>query len=161
MSSASTVYFGDVAVDQTIPELSKGPITAAHIMRWSASMENWHKIHYDWKFATEHDKLPDVLVNGSWKQHVLVQALKDWVGQTGWVWKVAFQYREMDLPGDTIVAWGKVTKKYEADGLGFVELDIGLRNSRGVESTKGTAVVALPIRGGKQVPYPFRAPASQ
>jgi acyl dehydratase len=151
------VYFDDVTVGQPIPEVVKGPMTSAHIMRWSASMENWHRIHFDKAYAVEHDKLPDIMVNGSWKQHVLMQLVKDWAGLGGWAWKVSFQFRDMDIPGDTITAWGKVTKAYEQGGLGYVELEIGLKNSRGVESTKGTAVVVLPKRGGAAVPYPFSA----
>ncbi|MGV6874841.1 acyl dehydratase [Pseudochelatococcus sp. B33] len=152
------VYFDDVEIGMNIPELSKGPMTPPHIMRWSAAMENWHRIHYDLTYAREHDKLPDVLVNGSWKQHVLAQVLKDWAGEGGWPWKIGFQYRDMDIPGDLITAWGKVTGKSEKDGLGYVDLDIGLKNSRGIESTKGTAVVVLPKRGGRKVPYPFVPP---
>lgn len=153
------IYFEDVELGKEIPSISKGPITTAHIMRWSAAMENWHRIHYDHPYATGHDKLPDVLVNGTWKQHVLAQLLKDWAGEGGWNWKIGFQYRAMDIPGDTITAWGRPVKKYEADGLGIVELEIGLRNSRGVDSTQGTATVVLPLRGGRKVPYPFVAPA--
>jgi acyl dehydratase len=151
----SQVYFDDVAVGQPIPNLVKGPMTNSHIMRWSAAVENWHRIHYDKAYAVDHDHLPDVMVNGSWKQHVLMQVLKDWAEPHGWVWKVGFQYRDMDIPGDLITAWGNVSKKYERDGMGFVELDIGLRNSRGVESTRGNAVIVLPRRGGPAVPYPF------
>jgi len=153
--SGQQVYFDEVQVGQEIPAAVKGPMTTAHIMRWSASMENWHRIHYDRAYAMEHDKLPNVVVNGSWKQHILMQLVKDWAGLGGWAWKVAFQYRDMDLPGDVITAWGRVAKKYEQGGLGYVELEIGLKNSRGVESTKGTAVVVLPRRGGASVPYPF------
>lgn len=156
--TAPQVYFDDVEVGTSIPEISKGPMTPAHIMRWSAAMENWHRIHYDVIYAREHDKLPDVLVNGSLKQHVLAQLLKDWAGEGGWPWKISFQYRDMDVPGDVITAWGKVTGKKERDGLGYVELDIGLRNSRGVDSTRGAATVVLPKRGGRAVPYPFVPP---
>ncbi len=155
--SGQQVYFDEVQVGQEIPPVVKGPMTTAHIMRWSASMENWHRIHYDKVYAMEHDKLPNVVVNGSWKQHILMQLVKDWAGLQGWAWKVAFQYRDMDLPGDLITAWGKVTKKYEERGLDCVELEIGLKNSRNVESTRGTAVVVLPKRGGPPVPYPFPA----
>ena len=155
--SGQQVYYDEVQVGQEIPPVFKGPMTTAHIMRWSASMENWHRIHYDKVYAMEHDKLPNVVVNGSWKQHILMQLVKDWAGLQGWAWKVAFQYRDMDLPGDVITAWGKVTKKYEERSLGYVELEIGLKNSRDVESTKGTAVVVLPKRGGPPVPYPFPA----
>ena len=155
--SGQQVYFDEVQVGQEIPPVVKGPMTTAHIMRWSASMENWHRIHYDKVYAMEHDKLPNVVVNGSWKQHILMQLVKDWAGLAGWAWKVAFQYRDMDLPGDLITAWGKVTKKYEERGLGCVELEIGLKNSRNVESTRGTAVVVLPKRDAPPVPYPFPA----
>jgi acyl dehydratase len=152
------VYFEDVQVDQEIPPLVKGPMSPAHIIRWSAAMENWHRIHYDWRFATEHDKLPDILVNGSWKQHVMVQLMKDWVGLGGWLWKISFQFRGMDVVWDELTAWGKVTKKYEIGGYGIVECDIGLRNQRGENGTPGTATVVLPLRDGKPVPYPFVPP---
>jgi acyl dehydratase len=152
------VYFDDVNVGDDIPTVIKGPMSPAHIMRWSAAIENWHRIHYDWRFATEHDKLPDILVNGSWKQHVMCQLVKDWVGLGGWLWKISFQFRGMDVAWDTLTAWGKITKKTEVDGYGIVELDIGLRNNRGQEGTPGTATAVLPIRGGKTVPYPWVPP---
>jgi acyl dehydratase len=157
--SAAQIYYDEVEVGQELPQVVKGPMTGSHIMRWSAAMENWHRVHYDARFAAEHDKLPGLLINGSWKQHVLAQLLKDWAGAGGWPWKINFEYRDMDIAGDTITAWGKVTAKHVKGGLGFVELVIGLKNSRGVDSTKGSAVVVLPTRGGRPVPYPFVVPA--
>ena len=130
-------------------------------MRWSAAIENWGRIHYDWHYATRHDKLPGLLVNGSWKQHVLAQMLKDWAGRGGWPWKIGFEYRGMDVVGEKIIAWGRVKGKRDAEGLGFIELDIGLRDSHGMDSTTGTAVVVLPKRGGRPVPYPFVPPHSE
>ena len=130
-------------------------MTTAHIIRWSAAMENWHKIHYDWRYATEHDNLPDVLINGSWKQHVLAQLLVDWAGEGGWLWKMNFQYRGMNVPGDTLTAWGRVTATRERGAYGVVELDIGLKDQNGKEGSPGTAAVVLPRRGGPKVPYPF------
>ena len=150
-----TLQFEDVAADAEIPSIARGPLTSAHVMRWSAAMENWAPIHYDWRYATQHDKLPDILVNGSWKQHVLMQALNDWIGETGWLWKINFQYRGMSVPGDTLTAWGRVTTKSQRGGFGVVDLDIGMRDQKGVETAPGKASVVLPLRGGKPVPYPF------
>ena len=79
-SAGSGPVFEDVSVDQEIGPLFKGPLTTAHLMRWSAAMENWHKIHYDLPFATGHDKLPNLLINGSLKQQFIVQLLKDFDG---------------------------------------------------------------------------------
>lgn len=152
---ATALHYEDVSVGQDIPVVVKGPMTTAHIMRWSAAMENWHKIHYDWRYATEHDGLPDVLINGSWKQHVLAQVLVDWVGESGWVWKMDFQYRGMNIPGDTLTAWGRVTGKNERGGYGVVELEIGLKDQNGKEGSPGNAVIVLALNGGPAVPYPF------
>jgi acyl dehydratase len=149
------LYYEDITVGQDLPNIVKGPMTTAHIMRWSAAMENWHRIHYDWRYATQHDKLPDVVVNGSWKQHVMIQLVTDWAGETGWAWKVNFQFRGMNLPGDTLNAWGRVKSTEERGAYGLAHLEIGLKNQKGDEGTPGTAIVVFPKRGGPKVPYPF------
>jgi acyl dehydratase len=160
MSTDKKIYFEDIAVGEEIPFLTKGPMTTPHLMRWSASIENFHKIHYDAPFAINHDKLPGLLVNGSLKQQFLMQLLTEWVGNTGWVWKANFQFRVMNLIGETLTIWGKVTDKRDGPGYGLVDLDIGIRNDAGVESTPGKAVVALPYTNGRPVPYPFVAPTA-
>jgi acyl dehydratase len=61
----------------------------------------------------------------------------------------------MTVPGDTVTAWGRVTVRTERGAFGVCELDIGLRDQKGVETSPGTASVVLPRRGGPGVPYPF------
>lgn len=151
-----TVHFEDITVGQNFGPLVKGPMTSAHIMRWSAAIENFHRIHYDRPFAVEHDGLPDILVNGSWKQHVLVQLVKDTLGRGGWLWKLRFRYKSMDIVGTTILARAEIVEKQEIDGLGFVTLRIGIDNEKQVETTAGWAIGVVPLRGGPPVPYPFK-----
>ena len=155
MTTATPRSIEDIAIGDVLPALAKGPITPSHLVRWAAAMENWHRIHFDWRYATAHDGLPDVVVNGSWKQHVLLQLLTDWVGERGWVWKVAFQFRGMNVPGETLTAWGRVTAIEQRGPYGLASLDIGLRNDRGEEGTPGTAITVWPTRHGPAVPYPF------
>jgi acyl dehydratase len=152
------VNFEDVQVGMELQPLAKGPLGPVHLMRWSSSMENWHRIHYDRPFAVEHDRLPDLLINGSLKQQFLVQLLRDWVGPNGWVWKMSFQFRAKNLAGETLKAWGRVTDTERGSDFGLVHLEIGVVNGKGQQSTPGTAVVALPYRAGPPVPYPFVAP---
>lgn len=163
-SARRSPVFEDVSVGQDIGPLFKGPLTTAHLMRWSAAMENWHKIHYDLPFATGHDRLPGLLINGSLKQQFIVQLLKDWAGPTGWLWKVRFQFRAMDLVGERLSIWGKVAGTRRVDtpqgAYGLVDIELGIRNEAGVESTPGAATVALPLRGGSPLPYPFVAPVT-
>lgn len=155
MKSQSTPSYEDIEIGFEPPRLVKGPLTTAHLMRWSAAMENWHKIHYDRTFAQEHDHLPDLLINGSFKQQFVLQFLKDWAGPKGWPWKSSFQFRAMNKVGETLTVWGRITGKRPMDRYGLVDLDTGIVNEHGVESTPGKAVVVLPYRGGPALPYPF------
>ena len=153
------LHWEDVVEDQQLPDYCIGPITTTHIFRWSAAIENWHRIHYDKEFAVGHDKLPDVLMQGSWKQSIIPQYLKDWVLPEGWVWKASFQHRAMLVPGDLLTVWGRVIRKYEAEDLGYVDLEIGIKNQANTESCPGFATVLLPFRDGRKVPYPFIKPS--
>ena len=160
MAIGPELFFEDVEVGMSIPTIEKGPMSTAHLMRWSAAMENWHKIHYDKPFAIEHDKLPGLLINGSLKQQFMMQVLKDWVGPRGWVWKVSFQFRAMNVVGETMRVWGKVTDVRRTADFGLVDLELGILNDHDKESTPGSGTVALPYRGGKPLPYPFVAPSA-
>ncbi|MDO8693436.1 MAG: acyl dehydratase [Sheuella sp.] len=160
MPLSKELFFEDVMVGEEIPGLEKGPMTTAHLMRWSAAMENWHKIHYDKPFAIEHDKLPDLLINGSLKQQFVMQLLADWAGPGGWVWKVGFQFRAMNLVGETLRIWGRVVSKRETLDYGLIDIELGILNDADKESTPGTATVVLPYRSGAALPYPFVAPSA-
>ena len=138
--------------------LVRGPLTEPIMMRWSAAMENWHRIHYDRKFALEHEHLPDLLVNGSFKQQFIMTMLRKWANSEGWVWKVKFQFRAMNLVGETLRVWARVTNKRREADYGIVELELGITNNDGKESTPGSATIALPYEGGARVPYPFVPP---
>ena len=151
--------YEDVSVGDELDARVIGPLTTAHLMRWSATSENWHKIHYDMPFAVNHDKLPALLINGSLKQQFMTSYLKDWAGPQGWSWKVRYQFRAMNQVGETLTLWARVTDKQRGPDFGLITLELGIRNEAGIESTPGSATVALPYRDGKPVPYPFIPPA--
>jgi acyl dehydratase len=160
MTGDRQTWFEDVEAGAALPVLKKGPLGTPILMRWSAAAEIWHRIHYDRQFAIEHDKLPDLLVNGTLKQQFVLQALKDWAGPAGWVWKVGFQFRAMNLVGETLKVWARVTDKAELADFGLTRLELGILNDDDKESTPGGATVALPYRDGRGtgVPYPFVPP---
>ena len=108
-------------------------------MRWSAAIENWHRIHYDQPFAVDHDGLPGLLINGSFKQHVLVQLMRAWLEPAGWLARIQMSFRGMDLVGDTLTAVGRVVETTAHDAFGLVVCEIAIRNQRGEEGTTGGA----------------------
>ena len=150
-------YFEDVTEGMELPKYIYRP-TPTHLFRWSAAIENFHRIHYDLDFGTNHDKNPSLLVHGSWKQSVVPQYLKDWTLPGGWPWKARFEHRAMLVPGEVLILWGKVVGKDEKSGMGLVDLEIGMMTHDGIESMPGTATVVLPLRGGPDIPYPFVPP---
>jgi acyl dehydratase len=85
--------------------------------------------------------------------------LKDWAGPAGWVWKVGFQFRAMNRVGEALQIWGRVVDKRALPAFGLVQLAIGILDPEGRESTPGSATVALPLRDGPPLPYPFVPPA--
>ena len=157
LRNKAQIYYEDVYEGLELPKYIYQP-TPIHLFRWSAAIEDWSRVHYDLDFATNHYKLPSILVQGSWKRSVLPQYLKDWTLPGGWPWKFSFEHRAMLVPGDILVLWGRVTGKYEKEGMGFVDLETGMVTHGGIESMPGTATVVLPLRGGGPIPYPFVAP---
>lgn len=147
--------FSSIQPGDDLPTHTHGALTTAHVMRWSSAIENWHRIHYDVPFATEHDGLPGLMINGSWKQHFVLQMLRQWAGPDAWVAKIAFQFRAMDVVGAELTAWGRVLSSEERHGLGFVDVELGIVNQDGKESTPGRATVVFPVT--RAVPYPYSA----
>jgi acyl dehydratase len=149
-------YLEDIKVGDEVTPVTFGPMSAAHLMRWSAAIENWHRVHYDFRFATGHDGLPDNLVNGSLKQHLVIQGFRRWLGPTGWLARLSIRFVGMDIVGDALTIGGEVLEGREIDGLGYVNASVRIINSRGVETTKGFAVAAVPLSpSSARVPYPF------
>lgn len=157
LRNKTQTYYEDVNVGDELPKYIYSP-TPTHLFRWSAAIENFHRIHYDLDFGLNHDKNPSILVHGSWKQSVVPQYLKDFTLPKGWPWKAAFEHRAMLVPGDTLIVWAVVTNKYEKGGMGFIEMDLGMKTQDGVESMPGSATVVLPLKDGADIPYPFVPP---
>ena len=141
----SSPAFADLRVGDTLPGLTRGPLTPLHLMRFSAAIENWHRIHYDERFAVEHDRLPGLLVSGSWKQHLVAQMVRAWAGPDGWLAELEVQFRRMNVAGETLTAWGTITGLDAAGGRGVVTCDVGIRNADGMESSPGRAIAYLPV----------------
>jgi len=153
------VYFDDIEVGTELPKYIKRYKTV-DLLRWCNTMDNTHRIHYDLPFAVNHDRLPGVLFQGSWRSHILAGWLKNWTLPGGWPWKERWRVREMVVANEVTIVWGKVVALRVEDGMGMVDLEIGIRNQDGLEGCPGSATVALPIRGGRPIPYPFVAPRS-
>ena len=144
-------YFEDVETGMDLPVVVKGPMTTTHLIRWAAANGNYARIHWDLPFAQLHQRLPNIVVNGSLKNQYLGQLLLDFAGEEGWFRRFYVEHRGMDFPGDTLTAFGVVTGKRGVNGFGLVDCRVGLRNDRGHQTASGTGTVVLPRRS-QQLP---------
>ncbi len=138
------LWFEDVAVGDELPELVKEPDTRQLVMYAGAS-QDFVAIHYDLNIAKEAGH-PTVIIHGALKSAWLAELVTGWIGSTGRLLELDVSYRAIDFPGATATCFGKVTDMRMENGIGIVEIEIGLRNVEGVITTPGKAKVSLPVQ---------------
>lgn len=141
---APTLWFEDAAVGDELPEVVKQPDTRQLVMYAGAS-QDFVAIHYDRKVAAEAGH-PKVIIHGALKSAWLGELVTSWIGSTGRLLELDVSYRAIDFPDDVVTCVGKVTETRIENGVGIVEVEIGLRNPEGVITTPGRALVSLPTK---------------
>jgi len=141
---ANAVFWDDVREGMEIPSLVKNP-TTRQLVRYAGASGDFYEIHYDKDFA-QGNGLSGVIIHGALKNAFLAQLITDWIGEDGTLKKLSCQYRGMDVPGDTLVCKGTVTRKYIQNSQHMVDCQIWLENSKGERTTPGSATVILPSR---------------
>lgn len=139
-----TLWFEDVAVGDELPELVKEPDTRQLVM-YAGAAQDFVPIHYDQNIAQAAGH-PKVIIHGALKSAWLAELVTGWAGSAGRLLELDVSYRAIDFPGATATCIGMVTGVRTEDGVGLVELEIGLRNLEDVITTPGRALVSLPTR---------------
>jgi acyl dehydratase len=144
ITKSKTPMFEDVSIGYELPDLVKHPDNRQLVMYAGAS-QDFVAIHYDLNVAKEAGH-PNVIIHGALKSAWLAELVTGWIGSEGQLIELDVSYRAIDFPGDTVTCVGKITNTWIEEGVGLVEIEIGLRNSEGVISTPGSALVSLPSR---------------
>ncbi len=142
MSSDQT-FWNDVSEGHKI-DLQES-MSTQRLVIWAAASGDFYQIHYDEAFAKANN-LPGVIVHGALKGMLVGRLLDEWTGDAGRIVNWNVSYRGMDPVGQELLAWGRVTRKYEEEGEGRLDLDIGVTQPDGKETTPGSATVVLPQR---------------
>lgn len=121
-------------------------LTDTKMVEQVSGSQDFYPVHHDTGFAREAGHA-EIFYNTGFTQAALTRLLTDWVGTDGWVKKMSFQMRKMNIPNDQVHARGVVTGKSQGDGgMGEVTLDIWLENDRVGITTPAEATVLLPHR---------------
>jgi acyl dehydratase len=140
----STPIFEDVAVGDLLPEVVKNPDTKQLVMYAGAS-QDFVAIHYDLNVAKAAGH-PTVIIHGALKSAWLGELVTAWMGPDGRLLELDVSYRAIDFPDAAATCVGKVTDTRLEEGVGLVELEIGIQQVDGTVSTPGRALVSLPTR---------------
>ena len=139
------IYFEDIEEGLQIPAIIKNP-TSTQLVKFAGASEDFNPIHYD-KDRALADGLPGTIVHGRLKNAFLIQVLTDWIGDQGWLTKIAIQHRGMDLPGHPIACKGIVSRKYVEGNEHLVDCEVWTENEKGEKTAPATATVRLPSKG--------------
>ena len=137
------LYFEDVSTGDPLPPYTV-KVGYMELNRFASANNEFVPIHMDPEFSKEQARLPDPIVMGNLKIAYIGNALSKWIGDEGWVRKIAVAYRRIDTVNSTLTATGVVRKKLQEEGENLVELDVWVENDKGEKSTPGQATVVLP-----------------
>jgi acyl dehydratase len=149
------LYFEDVEPGDQLPAIIKHP-TVEQLVMWAGASGDYNPVHFNKDIALSQG-LPDVIVQGRLKSSFLCHLLTDWIGERGFLKKLACQHRGLDVPGNDLLCKGRVVSKYTKDGEHYVECEVWIENSQGQKTVRGSAVVILPSRKSDDLcPMPKR-----
>jgi acyl dehydratase len=108
--------------------------------RYAAVNDEFIDIHMDPE-AARAVGMPDVFGMGNLRIAYLHNALRDWAGDEGDIAEFSCEFRGLNLRGDTLTCCGAVTGVRQDGDVTLVDLDIGVQNQTGTETTPGRATL--------------------
>ncbi|TMC66055.1 MAG: dehydratase [Chloroflexota bacterium] len=138
------LYYEDVQVGDTIPELVKPALSHIQLVRYAGASGDFNPLHTDPKFG-EMVGTGGIIAHGMLIMGFVGQLLSDYVGPTV-LRKFGVRFRGMTRLDDMITCTGTITEKYEADGEGRIAGKVQATDQNGDVKISGTFVAALPRR---------------
>ena len=149
------LYYEDVQVGDTIPELVKPALSHIQLVRYAGASGDFNPLHTDPKFG-EMVGTGGIIAHGMLIMGFVGQLLSDYVGPAA-LRKFGVRFRGMTRLDDVITCTGTITEKYEADGEGRIAGKVQAVDQNGDVKVSGTFVAALPRRSWTMDRLPTRA----
>lgn len=129
-----------------LPPAFTEPYTSAHLVRWCAAQQNWDKIHYDLAYTREFGGLPERLINGALKQHLLVRYLVDSFDASARIIRLSYSFAGPDFVGEHLELRGRVLRTERVDDRRFAHVKLEIHNPTQCKiTTTGSAILQLDI----------------
>ena len=142
MPASRDPRFEKLEIGEELPPISVTP-TIVQLFLFSAITWNAHRIHYDTPYAATED-YPAPVIHGPFQGGILSRLVTTWAGGAGVLRRLSYTHRGMAVLGDRITCRGKITRKYEEDGVSRVDLALSVETQKGEVTTVGRATVSFP-----------------
>lgn len=136
------LYAEEVNAGDTIPALTKEPVTHLQLVRYAGASGDFNPLHTDPKVG-EMIGTGGIIAHGMLIMGFVGQLLSDYLGP-GVLRKFGVRFKGMTHLGDIITCTGKVTEKYEVDGETRIAGTVQATDQNGDVKVSGTFVAALP-----------------
>jgi acyl dehydratase len=135
----------------------------AHWNRFAAVNDEFIDVHMDREAARAAGQA-DVFGMGNLRIAYLHAALHDWLAGRGDIAEFSIQFRALNLLGDTLCTRARIVAKERKAGLEWLDLELGVRNQKGEETSPGRARLILFPDGKPRMPPeppPAQVPADR
>jgi acyl dehydratase len=140
------LYYEDFTEGQEFPTVTKGPMMVGHQVRWAGACDNYDsEFHHD-EYVAKAQGLPGIILSGPFMASYLMTEVAHWAGRNARLLQFADRNVGSTMPRDMAYLHGRITKTYERDGEGVLEIECWIDNQRGENTTPARATVAVPRR---------------
>ena len=122
-----------------LPELVKNP-SVTQLVKYAAGGGDFNPLHHDFAFP-QSKAIGSIIIHGRFKYAALGELVSNWLDHGGCIQKIDCQYRGMDRPDQEMTLGGTIKRKWEEGGQKLVELELFVKNSKGRNTTPGSAIV--------------------
>lgn len=141
MSYTMSPNFDSIHVGDTLPVLTKPPITETQLVRYSGASGDFNPIHTVHQAGVESGN-GGVITHGMVIMGFVGQMITDWI-RPDQVRIFGVRFTGISRPGDVITVSGTVAEKFEVDGEQRVRCQIEAVDQNGHRKVKGEFVAAL------------------
>lgn len=129
---------GQLRDGEAAPELTVGPITRTHIVRYAGASGDFTPIHHD-ELLAQSVGLPGVFAMGMMHAGMMAHLVADWLGLAN-VRRYRVRFEDRVWPGDTLTFGGRVVSVQTNGATERVEVEVSCHKQDGRRALSGTAL---------------------
>jgi acyl dehydratase len=138
-------YFDDVTVGDVLAP-QEHAIGAVQMFLFSSATNNAHRIHYDYRWATEIEGHRDIVVHGPLQAALMAKMLTDWAGPRGQLVRISLRNQRSAFAGELLVFTAEVVRKYRDGDRALIDLRLAEKRDGTEVLMPGYATLRLPSR---------------